>query len=70
MAKILKENNENIYAKTITEVENFLDAKNVSFTVIASDLVEVKILDKTFELRKAGISFPRMTDEEKLYIPE
>jgi len=64
--KILKENNNNSYAKAIHEVENFMNEKEVKLDVYSADTILVYIKDKCFRMKTPN--FPRLVDEDYLEV--
>lgn len=65
--KVLKEDNDNKYARAILEVEELMRKNEISFDFIGNRIL-INIHDREFSLD--GSTFPRLFDEERLYLPD
>ena len=64
--KILKEDNDNKYAKAIHEVEKFMDEKEVRLEIYSGDTIFVYIKDRCFRMKSPN--FPRLVEEDHLEV--
>ena len=66
--KILRENNENEYAKAIREVEELMLKNEVSLSYLGCTPIIVRIKDREYCMNSTV--FPRMFDDDVLEIRE
>jgi hypothetical protein len=68
MSRVLREDNDNKYIRKILEAETYLTEQQISIVVLSGDCVEIRVMDRSLLLRSPGASFPRFTDDERLYL--